>query len=72
MIIRSNFRALILAATIVAIFAASAVAQTTAFTYQGRLSEAGTPVTGTRYFRFTLFDETNTPIPGAFASRRWW
>lgn len=31
-------------------------AQTTAFSYQGRLVEAGTPATGNRVFRFTLFD----------------
>jgi len=31
-------------------------AQTTAFTYQGRLGQAGTPAAGTFDFRFTLFD----------------
>lgn len=40
-------------------------AQTTAFSYQGRLSEAGSPVTGTRFFRFTLFDTGGAAIPGA-------
>jgi hypothetical protein len=46
-------------------FSAAAIAQTTAFTYQGSLSEAGNPVTGTRFFRFTLFDENGAPMPGA-------
>src|SRR5215207_5332061 len=44
-------------------------AQTTSFSYQGKLAEGGAPVTGVRYFRFTLFDETNTPIPGATVER---
>lgn len=41
------------------------LAQTTAFSYQGRLSEMGAPVTGVRYFRFTLFDENGAAIPDA-------
>ena len=45
--------------------AANAFAQTTAFNYQGRLTEAGSPVTGTRFFRFTLFDENGAAISGA-------
>lgn len=46
--------------------AAATFAQTTAFSYQGRLSETGSPpVTGTRFFRFTLFDENGAAIPGA-------
>ena len=43
----------------------NAFAQTTAFSYQGRLSEAGAPVTGNRLFQFTLFDENGAVIPGA-------
>lgn len=43
----------------------SAAAQTSEFSYQGRLVESGNPVTGTRFFRFTLFDETGAAIPGA-------
>lgn len=43
----------------------SATAQTSEFSYQGRLVEAGSPVTGTRFFRFTLFDENGAAIPGA-------
>src|SRR6478672_9782340 len=44
---------------------ANVFAQTTAFSYQGRLTEMGAPVTGTRFFRFTLFDENGAAIPGA-------
>jgi len=54
---------------IVSIFIALAVAnvfaQTTVFSYQGRLTELGSPVTGTRFFRFTLFDENGAAMPGA-------
>jgi hypothetical protein len=44
---------------------AAASAQTTAFSYQGRLTEPSGAVTGTRYFRFILFDENSAAIPGA-------
>jgi hypothetical protein len=45
---------------------AATFAQTTAFSYQGRLSETGSPpVTGTRFFRFTLFDENGAAISDA-------
>lgn len=44
-------------------------AQTTAFNYQGRLSESDSPVTGTRLFQFTLFDENGAAIPGAVISQ---
>ena len=57
---RANFSLLILL-----LVSAASYAQTTAFSYQGRLSESGTPVTGTRHFRFTLFDEGGVAIPGA-------
>ncbi len=40
-------------------------AQTTAFSYQGRLTEAGLPVTGVRLFQFTLYDENGAAISGA-------
>ncbi len=39
------------------------------FSYQGRLTEMGNPVTGTRFFRFTLFDETGAAIPGAVSEQ---
>ena len=57
-----NFLSLIFCMVIVS---GTVVGQTTAFTYQGSLSEAGNPVTGTRFFRFTLFDENGAAIPGA-------
>ncbi len=47
----------------------AAVGQTSEFSYQGRLTEAGTPVTGTRFFRFTLFDENGAAIPGAVSEQ---
>lgn len=47
------------------IFSGAAQSQTTAFSYQGRLTESGSPVTGTRFFRFTLYDENGAAIPGA-------
>ncbi len=50
---------------IVAFCGSSAVAQTAAFSYQGRLTESGNPVTGSRFFRFTLYDENGVEIPGA-------
>src|SRR5690349_21839883 len=47
------------------IFGGTVFAQATAFSYQGRLTESGSPVSGTRYFRFTLYDESGAAIPGA-------
>ena len=43
--------------------------QSTAFSYQGQLSELGVKVTGTRIFRFTLFDENGVAIPGAMVEQ---
>jgi hypothetical protein len=43
------------------LLAPSIWAQTTAFTYQGKLTEAGNPATGTYEMQFKLFD---TPTPG--------
>lgn len=37
-------------------------AQSTAFTYQGKLSDAGSPATGTYDLEFKLFDAANTQI----------
>lgn len=42
----------------------TAFAQTTAFSYQGRLSKAGNAVTGTRFFRFALFNENGATTLG--------
>lgn len=43
--------------------------QTGEFSYQGRLTEMGNPVTGTRFFRFTLFDENGAAIPDAVSEQ---
>ena len=51
---------------IVAVFSiaqSQAVAQGTAFTYQGRLNQDGAPANGLFDFRFALYDSTN--LPGA-------
>ena len=60
-----KFQKLSMVILILVLCSLTAHAQTTAFSYQGRLSEAGNPVTGTRFFRFTLFDENGAAIPGA-------
>ena len=39
----------------------SAWAQGTAFTYQGRLTDNGTPANGNYDLRFTIYDSTNNP-----------
>ena len=49
----------IIAAALVFIFVAGAFAQTTAFTYQGKLLESGNPANGQRDFQFKLFDALN-------------
>ncbi len=47
-------------------FAASAFAQSTAFTYQGQLNDGGTPAQGLYDFRFRLFDAaTNGTLIGS-------
>jgi len=38
------------------IFVGAALAQTTSFTYQGRLTDGGTPANGTYEIQFTLWD----------------
>ena len=43
--------------------------QTGEFSYQGRLTEMSNPVTGSRFFRFTLFDENGTAISGAVSEQ---
>ncbi|HTH51128.1 MAG TPA: hypothetical protein VL501_04300 [Pyrinomonadaceae bacterium] len=58
-------RAISLTILFLVLFISAVDAQTTAFSYQGRLTEAGSPVTGTRFFRFTLYDENGVPVPGA-------
>src|SRR5271157_3809564 len=39
----------------------SAVAQGTAFSYEGRLNEGGGPANGIYDFQFAVYDSTNTP-----------
>ena len=46
----------IVATLIILIGINPAKAQTTQFTYQGKLSDAGSPANGTYDFRFGLFD----------------
>ena len=41
---------------------AAARAQTTAFTYQGRLNDSATPANGSYDLQFTLFDDGGTQI----------
>jgi len=48
-------RAFILVTTVVALLCASAWAMDTAFSYQGRLSDAGTPANGDYDFQFLLY-----------------
>ena len=38
-------------------------AQSTAFTYQGRLNDNGAPANGVYDLRFTIYDSTNNPGP---------
>jgi hypothetical protein len=44
-------------------FIASSQAQTTAFVYQGKLSEAGVPASGTYSMQFKLFDALSSGTP---------
>lgn len=39
--------------------ASGGMAQTTAFTYQGKLTDSGTPASGTYDMQFKLFDNPN-------------
>ncbi len=45
-----------------------AAAQSTAFTYQGRLTEAGAPYNGTAEFQFTLWDAASNGLQVAASS----
>src|SRR5215470_16632757 len=42
-------------------FCLRATAQGTAFLYQGRLNDGGSPASGTYDLRFMIFDSTNSP-----------
>ena len=52
-------RCLLATALLISTPISNAQAQTTAFTYQGRLSDNGTPATGTYDMQFRLFDNPN-------------
>ncbi len=52
----TSLRAALAAVLAVTVLAPAALAQSTAFTYQGRLTEAGQPAAGQHDFRFRLFD----------------
>src|SRR5882672_6442171 len=47
------------ALALVLVWISIAVAQTTAFTYQGRLTNAGSPATGNYDMQFALFDSSS-------------
>lgn len=51
----------IVSAILIVLFAVNITAQTTSFTYQGRLSDSGMP-SGTYDLQFTLYNEMNAPI----------
>lgn len=46
------------------LFAVAVQAQTTAFTYQGKLNDGGSPATGNYDFRFRLFDVSSNVVAG--------
>ena len=50
------------ASVVLLLCAASARAQTTSFTYQGRLTDAGAPASGPYDFEFRLFDAAGTQV----------
>jgi hypothetical protein len=56
MIKKSIYQNIFVSLVFVFLTAAAALAQTTAFTYQGKLSDAGTPATGNYDMQFLLFD----------------
>src|SRR4051812_37025855 len=56
-----NYYSALLAAVICFVTPLDCRAQTTAFTYQGRLNDAGSPVTGAYDFRFILHDSNDQP-----------
>jgi hypothetical protein len=55
--------ALVVALSIAALADSPAGAQSTAFTYQGRLDDAGQPTSGLHDFRFRLFDVASGGMP---------
>ena len=63
----NNEPTLILAALLCAAFTITLHAQTTAFTYQGRLTDTGGPASGTYDLQFTLYDADmgGSPVAGS-------
>jgi hypothetical protein len=57
----SILRSWLLTSCLLIIISRSAIAQGTAFTYQGRLNDGGSPANGNYDLRFTIYDSTNDP-----------
>src|SRR5687768_2212760 len=53
---RNKFTFLMLLLSLMMIFSLTGFSQTSVFTYQGKLSDTGTPPTGTYQMEFRLFD----------------
>lgn len=54
-----NYRLLLASALLTLILSSNAMAQTTVFTYQGKLTDAGNPATGTYDMQFKAFDSAD-------------
>ncbi len=59
-IIKNYFHLSVLACLLICLSASVSWAQTTAFSYQGRLIEAGSPANGNYLMQFKLFDAAGT------------
>ncbi len=57
---RIGYRLLLASALLALIVVDSASAQTTTFTYQGKLADNGSPATSSYYMQFKLFDDAVT------------
>ena len=64
------FGALVVLLSILGLQCSTAFAQGTAFTYQGRLNDGGSPATGTYDFMFSVFptNQTGTAVAGPFTN----
>ncbi len=65
-----KFKQLMAAGLAVLCLSAIAAAQTTAFTYQGKLSDAGSPANGQYQLQFKLYDAGGTQIGATHAKWR--
>lgn len=54
-----NYRRLLFSALLTLILSSNAMAQTTGFTYQGKLTDAGNPATGMYDMQFKVFDSAD-------------